>query len=129
MFTDKRSDSHCDTADSVPLVRAVGVLAEVRAGVLIVQEPVAGLAQQHEPARVQVLVVRREHVVHIQILHARVVLPAEVARLVVGRQHVLAEQQPLRGETEGLVLLSELLEIFLTGHVLTVVNFLRSRPQ
>lgn len=129
MFTDMRSDSDRDTANPVPLVRAVGILAEVRAGVLVVQELVAGLAQQHEPARLQVLVVRGEHVVHIQILHARVVLPAKVARLVVGSQHVLAEQQPLRGETEGFVLLSELLKIFLTFHVLTVVKFLRSRPQ
>lgn len=129
MFTDMRSDSHRHTADRVPLVRAVGVLAEVRAGVLVVQEPVAGLAQQHEPARLQVLVVGRVHVVHVQILHARVVLPAEVARLVVGGQHVLAEQQPLRGEAEFLVLLAELFKIFFTIHVLTVVKFLRSRPQ
>lgn len=129
MFTDMRSDSNRDTADTVPLVRAVGVLAEVRAGVLVVQEPVASLAQQHEPARLQVLVVGGVHVVHVQILHARVVLPAEVARLVVGGQHVLAEQHPLRGEAEGLVLLAELFEIFFTIHVLTVVKFLRSRPQ
>lgn len=129
MFTDKRSNSDRDTADPVPLVRAVGVLAEVRAGVLVVQEPVAGLAQQHEPARLQVLVVCGVHVMHVEILHARVVLPAEVARLVVGSQHVLAEQQPLRGEAKGLVLLAEFFKVFSTIHVLTVVKFLRSRPQ
>lgn len=44
-----------------------------------------GLAQKHEPFWLQILVVGDELVVYVQVLHTRVVLTAEVARLVMGR--------------------------------------------
>lgn len=51
----------------------------------------AGLAQQHKPVWVQILVVRGELVVHIQVLHTRVMFTAELAGLVASRQHIFSE--------------------------------------
>ena len=75
-----------------------------------------GLAQKHEPFWLQILVVRDELVVHIQVLHTRVVLTAEVARLVMGRKHVLPEQHPSRSKTECLVFGLQFFKIIFSFH-------------
>lgn len=73
------------------LVHLVGVLPQQRSPFLLVEELVAGLAQEHEPFWTQVLVVRGILMVHIEILHTRVVLSTEFTGLVPCRQHILAE--------------------------------------
>lgn len=75
-----------------------------------------GLAQKHEPFWLQILVVRDELVVHIQVLHTRVVLTAEVARLVMGREHVLPEQHPSRSQSERLVFGLQFFKIIFSFH-------------
>lgn len=75
-----------------------------------------GLAQKHEPLWLQILVVRDELVVHIQVLHTRVVLTAEVARLVMGRKHVLPKQHPSRSQSECLVFGLQFFKIIFSFH-------------
>lgn len=89
----------------------------------------AGLAQQHKPARVQILVVRSELVVHIQVLHTRVMLTTELTGLVAGRQHILSKQEPTGSQSELLVLLLQLFIEILSFHTQTVSDFLRSEPK
>ena len=76
----------------------------------------ASLAQQKEPVWIQILVVRSELVVNIQVLNTRVMLTAELTGLVPGRQHILSEDKPLRGESESLVLRFEFVVVFLSFH-------------
>jgi hypothetical protein len=71
---------------------------------VLVKELVAGLAQQHEPSRIEVRVVGLEFVVDMQVLDAPVLLATEVARTVVGGKHPFAEHLPLRSLSELLVL-------------------------
>ena len=75
-----------------------------------------GLAQKHEPFWLQILVVRDELVVYVQVLHTRVVLTAEVARLVMGREHVLPEQHPSRSQSECLVFSLQFFKIIFSFH-------------
>ena len=55
------------------------------------EELVTGLAEEHEPFWTQVLVVRGILMVHIEILHTRVMFPTKLTGLVPRRQHILAE--------------------------------------
>lgn len=64
----------------------------------------ASLAQEHEPALVQVLVIGAELVVYVKVRRPLVLLAAELARLVSAGEHVLAEDLPLWSSTESLVL-------------------------
>lgn len=73
------------------LVHLVRVLTQQWGPFLLVKKLVTGLAQEHEPFWTQVLVVRRILVVHVKILHTRVMFPTELTGLVPRRQHVLAE--------------------------------------
>lgn len=66
------------------LVVQIGVHAELRGTLLLVEELVAGLAQQHETARCQVGIVGLVLVVDMQVLDPLVLLATEVAREVVG---------------------------------------------
>lgn len=43
-------------------------------------------------------------------------LTAELTGLVPGRQHILSEDKPLRGESESLVLRLEFVVVFLSFH-------------
>jgi len=76
----------------------------------------AGLAQKHEPVWLQILVVSDVLVVHIQVLHTGVVLATEVARLIMGCEHVLPKQHPSRSESERLVFGLKFFKIFLSFH-------------
>ena len=90
--------------DKRRLVTQLGVHAELRGTFLLVEELMAGLAQQHEPSRIEVRVVCLVLVVDMQILDTFVLLATEVARTVVGGKHPLAEHLPLGSLSELLVL-------------------------
>ena len=66
------------------LVVQIGVHAELRGTLLLVEELVAGLAEEHEPSRIKVRVVCLVLVVDMQVLDPLVLLATEVAREVVG---------------------------------------------
>ena len=125
-----RSDNHRNrTAYSAPLVLQVGVLPQQGSPFLLVEELVAGLTQEHKPLWVQILVVRGELVVHVQVLHTGVMLTAELAGLVACRQHIFSEQEPTGSQPELLVLLLQSFIKILSFHTQTVSNFLRSEPK
>lgn len=90
--------------DKRALVAELGVHAELRGSLLLVEELVAGLAQQHEPSRIEVRVVCLVLVMDMQVLDTLVLLATEVARVVVGGKHPFAEHLPLRSLSELLVL-------------------------
>lgn len=90
--------------DKRTLVAQLGVHAELRGTLLLVEELVAGLAQQHEPSRIEVRVVGLVLVVDMQVLDAPVLLATEIARTVVGGKHPFAEHLPLGSLSELLVL-------------------------
>ena len=90
--------------DKRTLVAQLGVHAELRGSLLLVEELVAGLAQQHEPSRIEVRVVRLVLVMDMQVLDTSVLLATEVARAVMGGEHPLAEHLPLGSLSELLVL-------------------------
>jgi len=127
--THRGSDNRHRAASTSPLVLQVGVLPQQGSPFLLVEELVAGLAQEHKPLWVQILVVRGELVVHVQVLHTGVMLAAELAGLVACRQHILPEQEPTRSQPELLVLLLQLFIKILSFHTQTVSDFLRSEPK
>lgn len=125
-----RCNYHRDSAaHTAPLVLQVGVLPQQGSPFLLVEELVAGLAEKHKPVWIQILVVRGELVVHVQVLHTGVVLAAELAGLVAGRQHILSEQEPTGSQPELLVLLLQSFIKILSFHTQTVSDFLRSEPK
>ena len=98
-----RSHLPSDTARRT-LVTELRVHAELRGPLLLVEELVTGLAQQHEPSRIEVRVVGLVLVVDMQVLDTLVLLATEVARTVVGGKHPLAEHLPLGSLSELLML-------------------------
>ena len=77
-----RYDNRILYALLLALVHLVGVLAKQRSSGLLVKEHMTGLAQQHEPALVQVLVVGLVLVVDIEELRPLVRLATELASAV-----------------------------------------------
>ena len=118
----------CDSGDSDHILHAVllalihlfGVLAKQRSPRLLVQEDVAGLAEQHKAALVEVLVVSLVLVVDIEELRPLVLLAAELACLVSAGEHVLAEHLPSWSGTEVLVLFLQCIVILFSIHILNV---------
>lgn len=104
------------------LINLLGVLAKQRSPRLLVQEYVAGLAEQHKPALVQVLVVSLVLVVDIEELRPLVFLAAELAGLVPAGEHILAEHLPSCGGSEVLVLFLQCIVIVLSFHILNSSN-------
>lgn len=104
------------------LVHLFGVLAKQRSPRLLVQEYVAGLAEQHKPALVQVLVVSLVLVVDIEELRPLVSLAAELAGAVAAGEHILAEHLPSGRGSEVLVLFLQCIVIVLSFHILNSSN-------
>ena len=98
-----RGNLPSDTARRT-LVVELRVHAKLRGAFLLVEELVAGLAEEHEPSRIEVRVVCLVLVVDMQVLDPPVLLATEVARAVVGGEHPFAEHLPLRSLSELLVL-------------------------
>lgn len=110
-----RSHLPSDTAGRI-LVAELGVHAELRRPLLLVEELVAGLAEEHEPSRIEVRVVGLVLVMDMQVLDPPVLLATEIARAVVGREHPLAEHLPLRSLPELGVFVRLLFHKFFVVH-------------
>lgn len=126
MQRNHRGDSGYDArilyAVLLALINLFGVLAKQRSPRLLVQEYVTGLAEQHKPALVQVLVVSLVLVVDIEELRPLVFLAAELAGLVPAGEHILAEHLPSWGGSEVLVLFLQCIVIVLSFHILNSSN-------
>lgn len=124
MRSDNRH-SHRGRDVRVLLVLAIhlfGVLAKQRSPRLLVQEYVAGLAEQHKAALVKVLVVSLVLVVDIEELRPLVFLAAELAGLVPAGEHILAEHLPSGRGSEVLVLFLKCIVILFSVHILNSSN-------
>lgn len=121
-----RNNDRVRAADSdaalLALIDLLGVLAKQRSPRLLVQEHVACLAEQHEPALVQVLVASPVLVVDIEELRPLVSLAAELAGLVPAGEHVLAEHLPSGSGSELLVLSLQRIVILFSIHILNSSN-------
>ncbi len=119
---DSGDDARVLYAVLLALVHLFGVLAKQRSPRLLVQEYVAGLAEQHEAALVKVLVVRPVLVVDIEELRPLVLLAAELAGAVAAGEHILAEHLPSGRGSEVLVLFFQCIVIVLSFHILNSSN-------
>lgn len=120
----------CDSGDSNHILHAVllalinlfSVLAKQRSPRLLMQEYMAGLAEQHKPALVQVLVVSLVLVVDIEELRPLVFLSAELASAVPASEYILAEHLPSGRGSEVLVLFLQCIVILFSVHILNSSN-------
>lgn len=80
----------------------------------------AGLTQEHKPRLLEQLVIGRELVVHVEVCRALVLLATELAGIVARREHILPEHPPLRGQSESLVALLYLFEVFFSSHTIII---------
>lgn len=126
MQRNHRGDSGYDArilyAVLLALINLFGVLAKQRSPRLLVQEYVTGLAEQHKPALVQVLVVSLVLVVDIEELRPLVFLAAELAGAVPAGEHIHTEHLPSWGGSEVLVLFLQCIVIVLSFHILNSSN-------
>jgi len=119
---DSRDGTGIIYAVLLALIHLFGVLAKQRSPRLLVQEYVAGLAEQHEAALVKVLVVSPVLVVYIEELRPLVFLAAELAGAVPAGEHILAEHLPSGRGSEVLVLFLQCIVILFSVHILNSSN-------